>query len=242
MIMYTEEKLSMLFGGRRYGIDPAAYKQLTSTSLVSVHPFSDFHTRMDVSTFVFLHQVHGKGGMVVSKESEIAHLNPFTKDGDFLVTNQPGIGLGIVTADCLPIVFIDKKKKIIGVAHAGWKGSAAHIGQEVLMAIQTHFSSAINDINIFFGPAAKSCCYEVDAPFIEQLSQDQLAEQAFFINQDRVTFDLALYNAAQLYGLGFKPEQLVFRYNVCTICNDAFCSYRRQKGSSERQVTVVSLK
>ena len=241
--MFHEDSFfSFRFFDKTHQIQPEYYKTLTSCSLFLQEPFGMIQSAMGLSKLVFLHQVHGKAGMVVSQESEIADLNPFTKEGDFLVTNQPGIGLGIVTADCLPIVFVDQKKGAIGIAHAGWKGSLAHIAQEVITALQVHFSSTINDMQVIFGPAAKSCCYEIDAPFIEKMAQDPLAEQAFLKNQGRVTFDLALYNAAQLYALGFKSEQIIFNYNLCTICNDSFCSYRRQKGSSERQITVVSLK
>lgn len=241
-MLHDDSFFSFRFFDKAIEIKPEYCKGLTSRSLFLQQPFTSIKNDMELSALVFLHQVHGKAGQVIFQEQEIVDLNLFTKDGDFLVTNQPGIGLGIATADCLPLVFVDLKKKVIGAAHAGWRGSCAHIVDEVVLAFQNNFSCALEDIKVFFGPSAKNCCYEVDAPFIEQVGKDPLSEQAFFQNKDRVTFDLAVYNALQLYALGFKAEQLNLAYNLCTICNDSFCSVRREKGSIERQITVVSLK
>lgn len=242
MTLYDDDFLSICFGDREQQIEPQQCKLLTGLSTLSQPPFSLFQERINVSTVALLNQVHKADGRVIRQVKDVKDNPLFFHDGDYLITDQPAIGLAIVTADCLPIVYFDKVKKVIGIAHAGWKGSVAGIATNVIMALQKKFLSEKKDIEIFFGPSAKKCCYEVDESFLKKIGKNVHLKNALFKNNDTYSFDLALYNASELVSFGLSPQQLVFDYNKCTICNNNFCSYRRQEGASARQVTVVSLK
>lgn len=242
MMIYDDSLFSIYFGDRFQKIEPDQCKSLTGTSLFSEKPFSVFQEFMHLSAFTFLHQVHKADGKIIKNRQIVQDVPLFFQDGDYLITDQPTIGLGIVTADCLPIVYFDRAKKVVGVAHAGWKGSVAGIATNVVVALQKEFFSEKKDIEIFFGPAAKQCCYEVDKPFLKKIGTNVHVERALCKKNERYFFDLALYNASKLISFGFSSQQVVFDYNICTICNDNFCSYRRQAGASARQITVVSLK
>ena len=241
MFMYDDYLFSIYFGDRYQKVEPQRCKSLTATSLFAHDPFSLLQKRMNISALLFLHQVHKASGKVISDRKDKDSLL-FFEEGDYLVTNQSSFGLGIVTADCLPIVYVDTVKKVVGVAHAGWRGSVAGIAKTVIKDMQNHYNSEIKDIIIFFGPSAKKCCYQVDEPFVRKIGSGSSVKKALFKKGGQYYFDLALYNAEQLIEQGFTSQQLIFDYNECTICHDNFCSYRRQEGSSARQVTVVSLK
>ncbi|MFT6765589.1 MAG: YfiH family protein [Alteromonas naphthalenivorans] len=239
---YDSPFFSVSFGNRYQQVEPQKCKSLTTTSLFNEQPFSLLKKRMGLSALIFLNQVHKAHGETVFKIKDIQDSILFGKDGDYLITNQPTLGLGIVTADCLPIVYFDKINKVVGIAHAGWKGSVAGIANKVVLDLQEKFMSQKKDIKIFFGPSAKHCCYEVDSLFLERVGSNVHTSRALFKKNNKYFFDLGLYNASELLSAGFSSQQIIFNYNRCTICQKSFCSYRRQKGTNMRQVTVVSLK
>lgn len=242
MIVYESFHFTISFGNRYQQIDPQKCKSLTTTSLFNEQPFSLFKKNMNLSELVFLNQTHEINGEVILQAEDTHNIPLFFKDGDYLVTNKPSLGLGIVTADCLPIIYLDTVKKVVGIAHAGWKGSVAGIANNVVTTLQKKFMSQKKDIKVIFGPSAKRCCYEVDSLFLEKVGRTLHVEESLFKRGNKYFFDLALYNFSKLISNGFNPQQIVFDYNMCTICQKSFCSYRRQKGTSMRQITVVSLK
>jgi len=125
--------------------------------------------RLGLDGIIVQRQVHGVDGMVVQ-----AHANGvsiFKTEGDWLITNQPNIGIAILTADCLPIVFYEPTQQIVGVAHAGWRGSVANIGGVVIAEMQKAFGIKPEDVVVHFGPAARKCCYEVTPEFLGNLEQ-----------------------------------------------------------------------
>ena len=242
MTLYNTSSFSIYFGDSTQSIEPQKCKSLTSSSLFAQAPFNEVQKGLNLSTLIFLHQVHKADGLIIKNIKESQNLSLFCKEGDYLITNQAAVGLGVVTADCLPIVFYDQIKNVIAVAHAGWRGSVGGIAAQVVFDLQQHFSSNKKDIKIFFGPTAKGCCYEVDDPFVEKIGLGNSVKKALSKKNNRYYFDSTLYNTAELISIGFSYQQIVFDYAVCTICNNNFCSYRRQKGLSDRQITVVSLK
>lgn len=242
MFRHDDIQFSIFFGDRRQSIDPHDYRLLTASSLCKKEPFSSLKDALQLSSFVFLHQVHKAEGYTVVTQSEAKTMPAFLKDGDYLITDQPTVGLALVTADCLPIVYVDPIKKVVAIAHAGWRGSVAGIATNVVAALQKQFGSVSQDIQVFFGPAAKQCCYEVDQPFLDKIGSSNSAQEAVLKKNNCYYFDLSSYALSELVSFGLCRQQIVLNYNICTICTDIFCSYRRQKGIRDRQVTVVSLK
>lgn len=165
----------------------------------------------------------------------------FSQNGDFMITNLSAIGLGILTADCLPIIMVDTKNHAIGIAHAGWRGSVQKIGPLMLQALQNNFNSKPSDITVYFGPSALPCCYEVDVKFKENL-ENNLAQKTIINRNGALFFDLPLYNKLLLIDAGIPQENFISTYNKCTLCTSDYCSYRREKDDDLRQITLVSLK
>jgi YfiH family protein len=185
-------------------------------------------------SLIILDQVHGNDGRVITQNN--IRLPFKSESGDYLITNQRNIGLGVLTADCLPIIFVDNATNAVGIAHAGWRGSVKNIALITLERMQQEYGTQIADISIFFGPCAKVCCYEVQPDFRSNFADNN----AFFIQRDgRLFFDLPLLNASLLRAIGLPKTAMNEQYNCCTICNDDYFSFRRQGQAAGRNVSVV---
>lgn len=195
---------------------------------------SDMISKFGLISLLILDQVHGNDGYVITQDNMYM---PFKSEvGDYLITNQRNIGLGVLTADCLPIIFVDNITGAIGIAHAGWRGSVKNIALITLERMQQQCGTKIADVSVFFGPCAKVCCYEVQPDFRNNFTDDN----AFFIQRGRqLFFDLPLLNANLLYAIGLPKTAMNEQYNCCTICNDDYFSFRRQGEAAGRNVSVV---
>ncbi|KIE06092.1 Laccase domain protein [Candidatus Jidaibacter acanthamoeba] len=145
---------------------------------------------------------------------------------DALVTNLPGILLGIKTADCAPILFFDPKKQIIAAAHAGWKGAISGIIGNTIAAMQ-NLGANIADIICVIGPCIQQASYEVDESFYNNFISVKPASSKFFINSkqaDHYMFDLPAYCVERLKIIGI---QHIDNLGIDTYSNPEFFSYRR---------------
>jgi polyphenol oxidase len=113
-----------------------------------------------------LNQVHGN--VVHAATRETAGLRPA---GDGIVTAEPGVMVGIFTADCLPILMIDSKRKIAGALHAGWRGVIADIADAGVRAM-VQLGARASDIRAAMGPSIGQCCFEVDAELGERFGSE----------------------------------------------------------------------
>jgi len=190
------------------------------------------------------HQTHSTDGFFIDKnflEYKQAKVILFENDGDFLITNQSNIGIGVLTADCLPIVFYDTKNNIIAIAHAGWKGSVANITAKVIETMRTHASFEPSDLKIFFGPSAKQCCYEVQPDFLDHIQKYSFASLLIENRDNKLFFDNALLNRLQLLEIGFQVDQIDTSMNLCTMCCPNFHSFRIKKTANVCQTTIAWL-
>ncbi|MBU2632179.1 peptidoglycan editing factor PgeF [Patescibacteria group bacterium] len=114
-------------------------------------------------------QIHGKAIKVVNNKSEM-----IIKGVDGLVTKEKNLSLGVLTADCIPIIFYDPKKEIIGIAHAGYKGILLGIIEELIATFKKMGTEA-KDIKVSIGPSIGACCYEIS----ENIKNKALARYSF---------------------------------------------------------------
>lgn len=190
-------------------------------------------------TLITCHQVHSNRVVVVTEPWEHGH----APQADALVTNKPGIVLGILTADCLPVLFADVKKKIIGAAHAGWKGAFDGVIEATLEAMRT---LGAEDIIAAIGPAIAQKSYEVGPEFIGRFVQQDIGNGNFFLPSPKPNhhlFDLAGYAKQRLFNAGIGQINLL-AHDTCFEENRYF-SYRRSclrgEKSYGRQVSAISL-
>ena len=139
-------------------------------------------------------------------------------EADALLENTPGSVVAVKTADCIPVLLVDERLRIVAAVHAGWRGTVAGIVGRAIGAMRERFSSDAADLHAAIGPGIGRCCYEV-GPEVA----------AHFGEQGRAHIDLPAANRAQLLSAGVTPHR-IYTSNLCTRCRpDEFHSYRRDK-------------
>src|SRR5579859_2325674 len=236
MNTYRTPGLSIFFGSAQQAFVPALYKGF---SVLGKVPFNTLIRPLGLRQLVFLHQTHGTQGKFITNVDACHNLPSFVHDGDFLITNVPHIGIAVATADCLPIIAYDSKHKVIGIAHAGWRGSVARIVQIFIQRMYSTYETQPEDLEVFFGPSAKACCYEVKEDFAENISSFVYKGQLLQQREQKLFFELGLLNKLQLEEIGVKS--INESHHMCTICTPGYCSVRLTPASSERQMTIVAL-
>lgn len=163
---------------------------------------------------------------------------------DGLVTDRPGMAIGIKTADCVPLLFADRRRRVIGVAHAGWRGTALRIGSKMVTVLRERFSSRVQDILVAIGPAIGVCCYQVDGP-VHDAFRAHTGMEAFLHpsrRSGRWMLDLASANRIALMDSGV-PAEHIFAAGYCTSCRqDLFFSHRATAGDTGRQINLLMLR
>lgn len=206
--------------------------------------------QLHINQMVFLHQEHGIQGLHVKFDDDTSQF--FQQPGDYLFTQKKECGIGIVTGDCLPIVIYDQISHAAGIVHAGWKGLAAGILQVAVQKIIEKLHVSASTLEMYVGPAARPCCYEVQQDFIERFKGYEnnpmiFKRSAGVLTQEGIEKNAKIYFDSRAFiidiarSLGIDEEKIYTRYNVCTICDLSFCSYRRQKERARRQISMICL-
>jgi YfiH family protein len=185
--------------------------------------------------------------------------------GDASATNLPGLLLAVQTADCVPILLVDSKKRAVAAIHAGWKGTLARITEKAVGRLLLEFGSKPSDLLAALGPSIGPCCYEVGADFVAKFTA-QFADASDFFDEPRtgdepnplqwlsmmppghqppprnVHLDLPKANRAQLLAAGLRPQN-IFASGLCTACRtDLFFSHRREGALSGRLMSVIAIR
>lgn len=242
MIVHNDPLLYIYFGDERTCLQRDIFmSNCSQEELFGYNELAGIKKILHLDSLVLLKQIHSTRGISVSGE-KVHELLVHKEEGDFLVTQLEHTGLGVYTADCLPIIFYDTYNRAVGICHAGWPGSVNKIALKTIENMQKEFGTELDHLRIFFGPSAKVCCYAVTAEFKKHLEPFAYRDAVLVPYGDQLFFDLPLFNKLQLEAYGIKKDAFHCRYNLCTICNASFCSNRRDKESMKRQLTVVALK
>jgi YfiH family protein len=163
-------------------------------------------------------------------------------DTDALVTDAPGILLGITIADCLPVFLYDPVHRAIGLAHSGWRGTAGRIVSNTLAAMNREYGSNPRDIIAAIGPGIGGCCYEVGDEVKAGLQASGAADTPFEVSpNDRWMLDLKQIAAAQLRE-GGVPDNSIQVAPWCTVChNHLFFSHRKEGPTAGRMGAFLKL-
>ena len=193
------------------------------------------------ATLVTLYQVHSSEAVTVTAPWPI----PENPKADAVVTDRPGIALGILTADCAPILLADPLARIIGAAHAGWNGALAGIVESVLAAMR-RLGASPERIRAAIGPCISQKAYEVGPEFQLRFVSADLANARFFVASPRANhwqFDLPAYLTQRLKQAGVQSVEFL---DACTYAReDDFFSYRRTTHRKEadygRELSAIML-
>lgn len=183
-------------------------------------------------SYVFAVQVHGNKVAVVEDQDRgkgAFDRSSYLCDVDAMITNRKDICIVTQAADCVPILFFDPVKKVIGAAHAGWKGTVAKIPAEMVKTFVERFESNPADLIVGIGPSIGSCCYEVGEEVVELVNNSFDQTRSLIFRNEKFTkpvFDLWEANRRTLIESGVKSENIELA-GICTKCNnDVFFSAR----------------
>ncbi|MBL0923062.1 MAG: peptidoglycan editing factor PgeF [Sphingomonadaceae bacterium] len=165
--------------------------------------------------------------------------------GDAMVTDRPGILLGIVTADCVPVLFTDRQSAVVGAAHAGWKGAIAGVTDNTIAAMEA-LGADRSRIACAIGPCIAQKSYEVDEDFFRRFAGADAANERFFADgkAGHYQFDIEGYVAARLAAAGIGKIECLGEDTYSQ--TDRFFSYRRSCHLGEpgygRQISLIGLR
>lgn len=191
---------------------------------------------LKIKKIALLHQIHSKK-IIILKKMPSEKIN-FIGDGDGILTDICGVHLGILTADCLPIVFLDKKERIIGIVHAGWRGTVKEIAKEMVKKMKKEFLSLPKNILVGIGPGIGKNCYEVGKKWVKEYGE----KAGNFIERrgNRFFLDLKVWNTQQLTEEGINKKNIeILPY--CTSCNSDIFFSERKNHPTGRFLTAISL-
>jgi YfiH family protein len=188
-----------------------------------------------------LRQVHGADVLVISEDNRsfaLTHPQPY----DAVITDKKNIALGIWTADCLPLLMVDRSKKIIAAVHAGWRGIWQGVIERTINEMIKTFQSSPADIVVGIGPGIGSCCYEVKEDVVSLFKNSHAATDQFIQEREgRHYLDLSRAAQLELAQAGIPAEHIA-AVPLCTACReDIFFSYRREVDAG-RQLSFILLK
>jgi len=184
---------------------------------------------LNATELLTLYQVHSATAVVVEKPWKPGE----APKADAAVTKVPGLALGILTADCAPVLLADAAAGVIGAAHAGWKGALSGVVDATVEAM-VGLGAEVNNIQAAIGPCIHQASYEVGAEFRDRFMDDDAANQDFFIASVRgghFMFDLPAYLGRTMDRLGVAFETV----GLDTCSDDQrFFSYRRATQRQEK--------
>lgn len=186
-----------------------------------------------------VHQFHSADVAILDRPTDA---NP--PKADAAVTATPGLALGVLTADCQPVLFADQTAGVIGAAHAGWQGALGGILEATLDAMET-LGAARDRTVAAIGPSISQAAYEVGPEFLDRFLAEDEETSRFFANgkDDRYQFDLIGYSLDRLRQAGIGTAEWI---GHCTYADpEKFYSYRRsvhqRQADYGRLISVVRL-
>ena len=164
-------------------------------------------------------------------------------DIDGLITDEPNVPLITQYADCVPLLFVDPVRRVVGTSHAGWRGTAAQIGAVTVERMCKDYGCRREDILAGVAPSIGPCCFEVDAPVIEAFEKLAVYDDGCFtpVNDEKVKINLWEVNRRILVSAGVKPEHITVT-DLCTKCHpDVFWSHRVTGGARGSLAACIAI-
>jgi YfiH family protein len=179
-------------------------------------------------------QIHGNGCLTIKKREELKR----KYKGDAILTDRKDIFLTVSVADCLPIFLVEPKRKVVGLVHAGWRGTLLGIAKETIRKAEDEFGCKPEDLTLLFGPSIQKCCYEISEVMAILFDEDCLIRRP----GEKPKLDLMKINLKQFLNCGVKGKK-IFATNDCTCCNkDMFHSFRRDGDKAGRMIAFIGIK
>ncbi len=186
----------------------------------------------DIAQVFWRKQIHGdnilaaRGGVGASKGCP---------DADAYITDEKNLPIAIRTADCVPVFIFDPHRRIIGLAHAGWRGTYKAIAAKTVQRMQEKYASQASSLKIVLGPSIRECCYQVGEEFRDYFPA-YVRDRGGFLYADMIGA-----NRDQLLQAGVRQENILDS-GICTCCNKDYFSFRRDGAKAGRMISLMMLK
>jgi YfiH family protein len=233
------------FSSMNFGVDTSPYQDEPENIRENYRRIAD-SIGFDMNSVVISRQVHktnirlvteedrGKGLIIPTDYSEI----------DGLITDRPNLTLVTKYADCVPLYFVDKKKKAIGLTHSGWRGTVSKIGKITVEEMAKSFGSNPKDILAVVGPSICRDCYEIGEEVADEFKKAfplNYGEILTATEQGKYLCNLWEANRLVLSEAGLLPENITIS-GVCTCCNsELLFSHRKTGGKRGSLAAFLSL-
>lgn len=198
---------------------------------------------LTLSDCVIPQLVHGDKVATVTQEDRgrgMLNFEAAFPETDAMITNITRTCLWVTSADCVPILLFDKRLKVVGAAHAGWKGTLAEIGKRTVEAMQKQYGSQPADLIAGIGASVGKCCYEIPSNMAE-LFQSVWGEDVAECEGKQAKLDLQECNRRCLIDAGILAENIEVA-RICSSCNvETYFSYRKENGLTGRYVAGIFL-
>ncbi len=191
-------------------------------------------------------QVHGNRIKIVGPEDSgrgALRYNDSIKGIDGLLTAAEGLPLLSFYADCVPLIIMDPVKRVVGLAHAGWKGTYLKIGVKAVNKMQQEFGSNPSDCLVAIGPSISRDNYEVDDRVVEKFRKDFPYWRELVVDKGKghYNLDLPAANKRSLVEAGVSAERIIVS-DYCTFRDSKyFYSFRREGGKTDRMASMIFL-
>jgi YfiH family protein len=232
------------FMGRRGGKSVGAFAGLNTSYRVGDDPKVVSQNVCDMKLAVGIHdgrivtmrQVHGDN-IVEVKDKQLKEAG----ECDGMVTAESDIYLGVLTADCVPLLFVAPKQRLAAAVHAGWRGTLTGIAEKTVRLFKSQYNVDADDLEVALGPSIGVCCYEVKEDVAGPLMKKwgALTTPSIAVRDGKSFVNLSRLNRDILRAAGVPGKQL-FQVGPCTACSpEDFFSYRRVPSETGRQMSVV---
>lgn len=239
--------------GRSGGVSASPYASLNLGWSVGDGQAAVAENRRRLYCSLGLDPAKGAAGRQVHKDRVVAVEHPAgaldpeqgVPETDALLTDRPGVGLLVIAADCVPLLFCDPVRRVVGTAHAGWRGTVQNIAARTVEAMAARYGSRPGDLLVGIGPSIGRCCYEVDEPVLGPLRDalpDDYHDLIEPVREGHARIDLWESNRLLLLAAGV-PAGNIEVSGLCTACNkETFFSERALGRPSGRFGAVIALR
>ena len=232
------------FMGRRGGKSAAPFAGLNTSYRVGDDPKVVSQNVCDVKLAVGIHdgrvvtmrQVHGDH-IVEVKDRKLKEAG----EADGMITGERDLYLAVLTADCVPLLFVAPKQKMVAAVHAGWRGTLAGIAENTVRLFKTQYGIEADDLEVALGPSIGVCCYEVKEDVAVPLMKKwgKLTTPSIAVREGKSFINLRRLNR-DILGASGVPANRLFQAGPCTSCAaEEFFSYRRERSETGRQMSLI---
>ena len=160
---------------------------------------------------------------------------------DSVITSRENLLIGVLVADCVPILLYDKKQRVAAAVHAGWRGTAQRIVINTIDKMNSAFGCSGNDISIAIGPCIRECSYEVGEEVVSGVREATGDGSYYSMKDGKYHIDLSNANMLQAVTAGI-PALNIWQSDECTFCSpEKFYSYRYANGCEGRQGGFIGM-